>query len=78
MLTHLISMEKKSEKAVTKSSQEEMKEFLENRRNKKITKKVFLEQQLLNINQVEFKFKKDVAVRMDQQDKSFNKSMERF
>ena len=71
-------MEKKSEKAVTKSSQEEMKEFLENRRNKKITKKVFLEQQLLNINQVEFKFKKDVAVRMDQQDKSFNKSMERF
>lgn len=52
-----------------------MKEFLENRRIRKITKKVFLEQQLLNINQEELKFKKDQAVGMDKQDEKFSISM---
>ena len=32
-------------------------------------KKVHLEQQMLNINQKELKFEKDISVRMDQQDK---------
>ena len=40
-----------------------MKDFLENGRNKKIMKKS-LDQQLLNIDQEELKFKKDVTVRM--------------
>ena len=61
-----------------KGPQEKMKEFLQNRRNKKITKKVSFEQQLLNINQEELIFKKDMVGRMDKQDQHFNRSMDRL
>ena len=66
---------KKFEEAVTKGPQEKKKDFLENGRNKKIMEKS-LEQQLLNIDQEELKFKKDMAVRMHL--KNFNKSMDRL
>ena len=50
-----------------------MKDFLENGRNKKIMKKSLEQQQVLNIDQEELKFKKDITVRMDL--RNFNKSM---
>ena len=42
-----------------------MKDFLENGRNKKIMKKSLEQQQVLNIDQEELKFKKDITIRMD-------------
>ena len=50
-----------------------MKDFLENGRNKKIMKKSLEQQQVLNIDQEELKFKKDITIRMDL--RNFNKSM---
>ena len=50
-----------------------MKDFLENGRNKKIMKKSLEQQQVLNIDQEELKFKKDITVRMHL--RNFNKSM---
>ena len=40
-----------------------MREILESRKNKKITNKAYLEQHLLNLNQEQLKFKKDVQGR---------------
>ena len=50
-------------KAVAKGPQEKMREILESRKNKKITNKAYLEQHLLNLNQEQLKFKKDVQGR---------------
>ena len=50
--------------------------MLANRRNKKLTKNVSIEQQILALNKEEMEFKNQMLRKMEIQDQHFNRSME--
>ena len=59
-----------------KSSREKMKDMLNTRRNKKITKSFPLDQQILALNKEEIELKREMMRRMDKQEQQFNRTME--
>ena len=69
------SQEVKQTTSKTKSSREKITEMLNEKRNKKTTKSIPVDQQLLALSKKEMTFKKDIFKQMEVQDERFNKSM---
>ena len=58
-----------------KSSREKMREMLDKRRNKKLTKSVPVDQQLIPLHKEGMELKREMLRKMDHQEQQFNQTM---